>query len=204
MEITAIVGNIGIRSPRSLPSPEKISTPIIENNDGDGGNRSGRLNKVDSNSDIFVNQNELFTALTKRIEERNNTSIQISLNINVIKANLGTLLSSTQNQSDSDTLTNLFTEDSISTEVNQSSSNVRERYINALITSGIEDGGLFNSSSTLSTNTENSSFLNPLAANQGDGRQLLFNLLVQVLGTPAEDALAILNTLQSQSFQTVA
>ncbi len=168
------------------------------------GNRSGILNKVNSNSDIFVNQNELFAALTKRIEERNNTSIQISLNINVIKANLGTLLSSTQNQSDSDTLTNLFTEDSIFTEVNQSSSNVRERYINALITSGIEDGGLFSSSSTLSTNTENSSFLNPLAANQGDGRQLLFNLLVQVLGTPAEDALAILNTLQSQSFQTVA
>ncbi len=207
MELTAIAANIGIRPPRSLPDPKEISTRIIENNDSDGDNRlgvnelgNGILSKVDSNSDNFVNQNELFAALTKRIEEKSNTSIHISLNINVIKANLGSLLSSTLNQSDPDTLTNLFTENSISTEVNQSSANVRERYINALITSGIEDGGLFSNS----TNTENNSFLTLSETNQRDGRQLLFNFLVEGLGTPKEDALAILNALQSQPFQTVA
>jgi hypothetical protein len=43
-----------------------------------------------------------------------------------------------------------------------------------------------------------------LSTTQTDGRQLLLNLLIEELGTPRDEAIAILSTLQNQPFQAVA
>jgi hypothetical protein len=213
MEISAISSSISVQSRDSQQSAERITTRAIEARDIDGDNRlnvdelgrqSGVFNKVDSNGDNFADQQELFTALAKRLEERNNTTIEISIDINVIKASLGSLLASAIDRADSDILTNFLDENATSTLDNQVDSNVRERYINALITAGIDDGGVFGSTNGLATATELRDSVNSLSATQIDGRQLLLNLLIEELGTPRDEATAILDTLQNQPFQTVA
>ena len=213
MEISAISSSINVQSRVSQPSAERISTRVIEARDIDGDNRlsanelggqSGVLSKVDSNGDGFANQQELFAALANRIEERNNTTIEISLNINIIKANLGSLMANVLDRIESETLTNLLNENAISSNEAQVDSNVRERYINALITAGIDDGGVFASGSGLTTSNELRDSVNSFSTTQIDGRQLLLNLLIDELGTPRDEATTILDTLQNQPFQTVA
>lgn len=213
MEITAITGYLGIRPRTSVQSAESTTARVLENRDNDGDNqlsvqelrnRSGLLAKVDANGDNFVSQEELFAGLTKRLEEKNNFSIEISLNINVIKANLGNLLTIVLNRSDSDSLSNLLTTNGVSTDNSQINSNANERYINALITAGIDDGGFLGGTGGLTTSSELRDAISPISTTQNDGRQLLLELLTRELGTPEEDALAILSALQSQSFQTVA
>jgi len=213
MEITAITGYFGIRPQTLVQSAESTTARVFENRDSDGdnqlsvqelGNRSGLLAKVDADGDNFVNQEELFAGLTKRLEEKSDFSIEISLNINVIKANLGNLLTSVLNRSDSDSLSNLFTTNGVSTDNSQVNSYANERYINALITAGIDDGGFLGGTGGLTTSSELRDVISPISTTQNDGRQLLIDLLTRELGTPEEDALAILSALQSQSFQTVA
>jgi len=213
MEISAITGSINVQSRVSQQSAEIISTRVIEARDIDGDNRLnadelGRqpriLSRIDSNGDNFADQQELFTALTKRLEEKNNVTIEISLNIHVIKANLGSLLAGVLDRSDSETLTNLLNENTNTAENNQVNTDVRERYIHALITAGIDDGGVFGSTGGLTTSTEVRDSVNPLSTTQTDGRQLLLNLLIEELGTPQDEATAILRTLQNQPFQAVA
>jgi len=212
MEISAITGSINVQSRVSQQSAERISTSVIEARDIDSDNRlsvdelgrhSGVLNKVDSNGDNFADQQEMFTALTKRLEEKGDPTIEISLNIYVIKANLGSLLASVLDRAGSDTLTNLLNENTNSAEDNQVNSDVRERYINALITAGIDDGGVFGSTGGLGTSTEVRDSVSFLSTTQTDGRQLLLNLLIEELGTPRDEAIAILSTLQNQPFQAV-
>ena len=213
MDIAAISASIGVQARVTPPNIERTVTRVIENRDVDGdkrlspaelGNRADLFNRVDSNGDSFVNQEELFTALSRRLEERSDVSVQISLNINVIKANLGSLLSSIQGQSDSGGLVNLLNTDNIPAELSRSDTNARERYINAFITNDLDLGGFFNSSGTLSSSTDDINSLNPFTFQQNDGRELLLNLLVGELGTPRQDAVTIINILQSQSFETVA
>lgn len=214
MEVNAISGYSGVRFRGSLQTAEKLSARVIEKKDNNGDNQlnveelgkssSEIFQKIDSNSDNVVNQAELLTALTKRLEEKNDSSIQITVNINVIKASLGSLLANVLSQSDSDTLTGLTTEDNIAVNDNQINSNVNGRYINALITSGLDVGGLFNSTGILSTNSDSSNSTPLFTTNQNDTSQLLLDLLIEELNTPRQDALAILNALQSESFQTVA
>lgn len=213
MEISAISSSISVQSRVSQRSAEEISTRVIEARDIDGDNRLtanelGRqaevFSKVDSNSDGFADQQELFSALTKRLEERNNTTIEISLNINIIKANLGSLMADVLDRIESETLTNLLNDNRISSDESQVDSNVRERYINALITAGIDDGGVFASEEGLTTSTEVRDSVNSFSTTQIDGRQLLLNLLIEELDTPRDEATSILDTLQNQPFQTVA
>ena len=213
MEIVAITGHFGIHSRNSIQSVEKTTARIFENKDSDGDkqlsaqelrNRPRLLDKVDTNGDNFFNQEELFARLTRRLEEKSDFSFEVSLNINVIKANLGDLLASVLNRSDSGSLGNLLTTNRGSTENSQTNSNANERYINALITAGIDDGGFSGGTGGLTTNSELRDTLYPLSTTQNDGRQLLLNLLTSELGTPEDDALVILSILQSQSFQTVA
>lgn len=213
MDIAAISASIGVQARVTPPNIERTVTRVIENRDVDGdkrlspaelGNRADLFNRVDSNGDSFVNQEELFTALSRRLEERSDVSVQISLNINVIKANLGSLLSSIQGQSDSGGLVNLLNTDNIPAELSRSDTNARERYINAFITNDLDLGGFFNSSGTLSSSTDDINSLNPFTFQQNDGRELLLNLLVGELGTPRQDAVTIINILQSQTFETVA
>ena len=213
MEITAITGYFGIRPRTSVQSAEKITARVFENRDNDGDNqlsvqelrnRSRLMAKVDANGDNFVNQEELFAGLTKRLEEKSDFSFEVSLNINVIKANLGDLLTSVLNRSDSGSLNNLLTTRGVSTDNSQINSNANERYINALITAGIDDGGFIGGTGGLTTSSELGDVISPISTTQNDGRQLLLNLLTRELDTPEEDALAILSVLQSQSFQTVA
>ena len=213
METTAITGQFGIRPRTSIQSSERITARVFENRDSDGdnqlsvqelGNRSGLLNKVDTNGDNLVNQEELFAGLMKRLEEKSDFSIEVSLNINVIKANLGNLLTSVLNRSESDSLNNLFTTNSVSTESSQNNSNSNERYINALINAWIEDGGFLGGTGGLTTNSELRDAISPISTTQNDGERLLLDLLTTELGTPEEDAMAILSILQSVSFQTVA
>lgn len=213
MEISAISSSINVQSRVTQQSAEEISTRVIEARDIDGDNRlsanelgrqSEVFSKVDANGDGFADQQELFTALTKRLEERNNTTIEISLNINIIKANLGSLMANVLDRIESETLTNLPNENGISSDETQVDSNVRERYINALITAGIDDGGVFGSEEGLTTSTEVRDSVNSFSTTQIDGRQLLLNLLIEELDTPRDEATAILDTLQNQPFQTVA
>ena len=213
MEISAISGSISVQSHVSQQSAERISTRVLETRDIDGDNRlnvdelgrqPGVFNKIDSNGDNFADQQELFTALAKRLGERNNITIEISLNINIIKANLGSLLASVLDRTESEPLTNLLNGNGISSDNAQVSSNVRERYINALITAGIDDGGVFSSTGGLTTSSELRDSVNVLSTNQTDGRQLLLNLLIDELDTPRDEATTILNTLQNQPFQTLA
>ena len=213
MDIAAISASIGVQARVTPPNIERTVTRVIENRDVDGdkrlspaelGTRADLFNRVDSNGDSFVNQEELFTALSRRLEERSDVSVQISLNINVIKANLGSLLSSIQGQSDSGGLVNLLNTDNIPAELSRSETNARERYINAFITNDLDLGGFFNSSGTLSSSTDDINSLNPFTFQQNDGRELLLNLLVGELGTPRQDAVTIINILQSQTFETVA
>lgn len=213
MEISAISSSISVQSRVSQQNAERISARVIEARDIDGDNRlnvdelgrqSGVFNKIDSNGDNFADQQELFTALAKRLGERNNITIEISIDINVIKANLGSLLASVLDRTESETLTNLLSGNGISSDNVQVDSNARERYINALITAGIDDGGVFASTGGLTTSSELRDSVNVLSTNQTDGRQLLLNLLIDELGTPRDDATAILSTLQNQPFQTLA
>lgn len=213
MEISAISSSINVQSRVSQPSAERISTRVIEARDIDGDNRlsanelgrqAGVLSKIDSNGDGFAGQQELFAALANRLEERNNTTIEISLNINIIKANLGSLMANVLDRIDSETLTNLPNENGISSNEAQVDSNVRERYINALITAGIDDGGVFASGGGLTTSNELRDSVNSFSTTQVDGRLLLLNLLIDELGTPRDEATTILDTLQNQPFQTVA
>ncbi|MFW2366026.1 MAG: hypothetical protein ACN4GW_06395 [Desulforhopalus sp.] len=214
MEITAISGTIGFQTYGSVNSAERISTRIIKNRDVDGdsrlnveelGSRAEILNKVDTNGDNFADQEELFSALKTRLEENSNITIEISLNINVIKASLGSLLADFLDRSASDTQTGLSADNRISNGENQINSDLSERYINALITAGIDDGGVFSgSSSGLSSTSEVRDSLNSLPARENDGRQLLLNLLIDELGTPQDEASSILSTLQSQPFQIIA
>lgn len=170
MEITAITGYFGIRPRTSVQSAEKITARVFENRDSDGDNqisvqelrnRSSLLAKVDVNGDNFVNQEELFAGLTKRLEEKNDFSFEVSLNINVIKANLGDLLTSVLNQSDSGSLSNLLTTTGVSTDNSQINSNANERYINALITAGIDDGGFIGGTGGLTTSSELRDVISP-------------------------------------------
>lgn len=186
MEITAITGYFGIRPRTSIQSAEKITARVFENRDSDGDkqlsvqqlrNRSSLLAKVDANGDNFVNQEELFAGLTKRLEEKSDFSFEVSLNINVIKANLGDLLTSVLNRSDSGSLSNLPTTDRVSTDSSQINSNANERYINALITAGIDDGGFTGGTGGLTTSSELRDAISPISTTQNDGRQLLLNLL---------------------------
>ena len=213
MEISAITSSISIQSRVSQQSAEKISERVLEARDIDGDNRlnvdelgrqAGVFNKIDLNGDNFVDQQELFSALAKRLEERNNVTIEISIDINVIKANLGSLLASVIDRADSDILTNFLNENATSTLDNGVDSNVRERYINALITAGIDDGGVFGSANGLTTSTEVRDSVDSFSVTQIDNRQLLLNLLIEELGTPRDDATAILSTLQNQPFQIIA
>lgn len=213
MEITAISGTIGFQTRGSVNSAERISTRIIKNRDIDGdsrlnveelGSRSEILNKVDINGDNFADQEELFSALKTRLEENSNTTIEISLNINVIKASLGSLLANFIDRPASDTQTGLSTDNRISNGENQINSDISERYINALITAGIDDGGVFGTSSGLSSTSEVRDSLSSLPARENDGRQLLLNLLIDELGTPPNEASTILTTLQSQPLQIIA
>lgn len=213
MEISAITGSVSIQSPLSQRSAEIISTRVIEARDINGDNRlsaeelgsqSGVLNKVDSNADDFVDQQELFTALAKRLEGKNNATIEISLNIHVIKANLGSLLASILDQADPVDLTGSLSENTNSAENNQVNSDINERYISALITAGIDDGGVFGTTGGLTTSTEVRDSLNSLSTAQTDGRLLLLSLLIEELDTPRDEAALILNVLQNQPFQAVA
>lgn len=181
MEINAITGSIVVQ-PRSSPqNAERTPTRTTANREVE--------------NDISAGEKELFTALVKRLEESNITSIEVSLNINVIKANLGNLLTTSLGRSETETLESLFTDSRISEEANLATVNVRERYISALIAAGTDTNSIFGG-------TDNS--INPFSTNQNDGSQLLLNLLTEELGTPRDEATAILNTLQSQPFQTVA
>jgi len=201
MQINPISGNFPVQTRDSLLRTERTSTRVTEIGVG---NRPETPNTIESKSDTFSSQKELFATLTSKLEEKNSTSIQISFNINVIKANLGSLLSGAINRSDSNTLTNLFSDNRISLDNSQSNPATRERYINALITTGIGGSGLFNSTGTLSTSPVTNSALNPFAINQTDGNQLLLNLLVGELETPQDDAIKLLNALLNETFQTVA
>ena len=181
MEINAITGSLAVQPRISPQNAERIPT-------GTAANRKVQV-------DIFADQKELFTALVKRLEESNISSIEVSLNINVIKANLGNLLTTALGGSDTETLASLFTNSKISDEATLASVDVRERYISALITAGADTNSLYG---------ETGNSINPFSTNQIDGSQLLLNLLIEKLGTPREEAATILNTLQSQPFQTVA
>ena len=213
MEISAISSSINVQSRVSQQSAEKISARVLEARDIDGDNRlnvdelgrqAGVFNKIDLNGDNFADQAELFTALAKRLEERNNVTIEISIDINVIKANLGSLLASVIDRADSDILTNFLNENATSTLDNGVDSNVRERYINALIIAGIDTDGVFGSANGVTTSTEVRDSVDSFSATQIDNRQLLLNLLIEELGTPRDDATAILSTLQNQPFQIIA
>lgn len=213
MELTAITGYVGIRPQTSVQSTEKITGIVLDKRDSGGGNQlsvqelgnqSAIPAKVDASGDNFANQEELFTGLTKRLEEKSDFSVEISLNINVIKANLGSLVASVLNRSESESLINLLTTDSISSDNAEVNTNANERYINALITAGIDGGGFAGGTGGLTTNSELRDAISPFSATQNDGRQLLLDVLTSELGTPEDDALVILSTLQSQSFQTVA
>ena len=213
MEITAIAGSIGFQTRGTLQSAERINPRISGTRETYGDNRlhvdppGGRtetLNNVNANENIFGDQQELFSALNSRIAESNNPTIEISLNINIIKANLGSLLATALDQPATDPLINSSVGTGTFNDGNQIDSNVRERYINALITVGIDDSVLFDGTNGLSTPTDGLDLINSLPSTQGDGRQLLLNLLIGELGTPQDEATAIVNTLQSQPFQTVA
>ena len=213
MEITAITGTIGLQARGALQSAERMNPHIPKSREtyGDNrlhvdapGERAGALNKVSAKDYNLGDQQELFSALLSKLEERSNATIEISININVIKANLGSLLATVLNQPAPDILSGSLAKTVSSSEADQIDSSVRERYINSLITVGIDDGGIFSGANGLLTTTDGFDSITPLPSTQMDGRQLLLNLLIGDLGTPPDDATAIVNTLQSQPFQTVA
>jgi len=181
MEINAITGSIFVQPLSSRQNADRIPTRTTANREAE--------------TDIFAGKKELFAALVKRLEESNITSFKVSVNINVIKANLGNLLTTFLGRSETETLASLFTDSRISDEANLANVDVRERYISALMTAGTDTNSLFGG---------RSNSINSFLTNQNDGSQLLLNLLIEELGTPQEEATAILNTLQSQPFQTVA
>ncbi len=197
MEISAIAGSISVQSRITQQSADRI------NNTNELGSTS-LASKIESSGDDFGGQQELFSALVQRLEENNSTTIEISLNINVIKANLGSLLALVLDRDGQGTLDTLLGENGIIANDDQVSPDVQERYINALITGGIDDGGLFGTEGGLTTYNELRESVNSLSTSQTDGRQLLLDLLIGELGTPQDDATSILSTLLSQPFQAVA
>jgi len=205
MEVSAISASINIQSRDSHHSAENIGRRVIENHDSDGdgrlsvqelGNRPELLRRIDSNRDNFADQDELFYALAKRLEKQAGLSIEISLDINVIKASLGNLLS--------ETLETISPENRTSEEQSALDISIRERYIGAIAFDGIDNGQLFSGSTNISPTSDSNNFGNLFSSSQNDGRQLLLDLLVGELGTPRNEAVGILNALQNQSFSIFA
>lgn len=204
MEVSAISASINIQSRDTNRSAESIGRRVIENHDSDGdgrlsvqelGNRPELLQRIDSNRDNFADQDELFYALAKRLEKQAGLSIEISLDINVIKASLGNLLS--------EALETISQENRISEEQSALDVNIRERYIGAIAIDGLDNDQLFSGSTNVSS-SDSSNFGNLFSSSQNDGQQLLLDLLVGELGTPRNEAVSILNALQNQSFSIFA
>lgn len=209
MMINGISGTQALQLRSSSSNLENVSSLYTENNNSQVSPLELKspeqiFSQVDTNSDSIIDQEELFAALTKKLETRSETSIQISIDINVIKAHIGSLLSSEFNRFDSEFINGLSNLANSSGEQSRSDINTRERYISALITADIDNGGFFGNSGTFSSNGGSTSPLSFFSLNQGDGRELLFNLLVDDLETPEQDALTIIQLLQNISFQTYA
>jgi len=197
MEISAISGSLSVQSRISQQNVERVRSA------DELGRQSRAPGSVSSGEDEFGGQQELFAALTTRLEESNSTTIEISLNINVIKASLGNLMAIVLERNGQESA-NLLDEVGIAASDAQVSSDVRERYINALITAGIDDGGLFGTAGGLTASNEIRDTVNSLSTSQSDGRQLLLDLLIEELDIARDDAAEILNTLVNQPFQAVA
>lgn len=215
MEIGAVNSSISIRTQISSPRTAEVASRIITRNDTDDDNRlsvselskaSARfINKIDTNSDSFVDQEELLTALQRRIGERTDIRVEVSLNINVLKANLGNLLSSIlSSDSGSNPLSNTFNESILADGTSEVNTNTRERFIRAFILNGLENRGLPGSSNTLSGIFDSNATISALSNGGNDNRQLLLSLLIDQLNTPEDEANEILKILQEQTFSVVA
>jgi hypothetical protein len=206
MNIGGIISYTGTQVRDSYQSAEKISNHIIETKDIDGdsqlsidelGRGSEIINRVDTNGDNLVNQEELLSALSERLREQNINLTNVTINLNVIKTTLGNMISELLTQSDSENLINLLTENQISGSNDQLRSLELESYLAALSTPGINENFSVNDNQLIDSQ-------NSLGSALFDGRLFLLNLLIDRLGTPEEDANNIVDILRNQSFSILA
>ena len=207
MNIGGIISYAGIQVQNSYQSAGKISNRLIEAKDIDGdsqlsveelGKRSGIINRADTNGDNLVNQEELLSVLSDRLREQNINLTNVTINLNVIKTTLGNMVSELLNQSDSENLINLLTDNQSSGSNDQLRGIELESYLAALSTPGINENFSFNDNQLLSDSQST------LGSALYDGRLFLLNLLIDRLGTPEEDANDIIDILKNQSFSIVA
>ncbi len=152
--------------------------------------------------DVSTAVGELLSALAQRLQERTETSLNVSVSINVIKANLGSLLSGVLADTSSDIFDNLLAENLGGSQLQEVSPDVRARLFSALATAGLDDGDLFTSAGTLASKS-GSGIIGALGSGSTDGRELLLSLLVNELSTPADDAVSIISVLQESRFEIV-
>ncbi len=145
---------------------------------------------------------ELLSALAQRLQERTETSFNVSVSINVIKANIGSLLSGMLANNKADIFDSLLAENLYGTQIQEVAPDVRARLFSALATAGLDDGDLFTSAGTLA-NGSGSGIIGALSSGSTDGRELLLGLLVNELNTPADDAISIISVLQESRFEIV-
>ena len=164
---------------------------------------TGATGEAAGAGDLSAAVGELLSALAQRLQERTETSLNVSVSINVIKANLGSLLSGLLADTSSDIFDNLLAENLGGSQLQEVSPDVRARLFSALATAGLDDGDLFTSAGTLAGNS-GSGIIGALGTGSTDGRELLLSLLVNELSTPADDAISIISVLQESRFEIVA
>jgi hypothetical protein len=184
--------------PSNGASEDVLDSPLSITSVGENG-ATGAATSV---GELSSGAAELFSVLAQRLQDRTGISIDVSVSINVIKANLGNLLSTILTSDDSNILDDLLAENLSQSQVQEADPDVRARLFSALATAGLDDGGLFTSAGTLD-NGSGSGIIGALSSGSTDGRELLLNLLVNELNTPEDDAFALISIFQENRFEIV-
>ena len=163
---------------------------------------SGVTGETTGVDELAAGVSDVLSILVQRLQERTETTLDVSLSINVIKANLGSLLSGVLANSNSDPFTSLPADNLTGSQLQEVDPGTRARLFSALATAGLDNGNLFTSTGTRE-NGSLSGIIGTPGAVSTDGRELLLNLLVKELNTPENDAISIISIFQENRFEIV-
>ncbi len=154
-------------------------------------------------NELSAGVGELLSALAQRLQERSETTLNVSVSINVIKANIGSMLSGILSNTNADIFDGLLAGNLTGSQLQDVDPSVRARLFSALATAGLDNGDLFTSTGALDSGG-GSGIIGALSSGSADGRDLLLNLLVNELNTPEDDAIALISVFQENRFEIVA
>jgi hypothetical protein len=141
---------------------------------------------------------ELLSALAERIQGGGEGALDLTVSIDIIRANLGGQVANLFSAEDP-LLGSLISSLDGDSAFSDASTNLRERLISTLAFDGLDNGALFDSSG----NMDNGS-IGAISSGDIDTRNLLYGLLVGELGTSRDEAIEVIRVLQQNPFDAVA